>query len=94
VHRRPTIILVDHAFFHHKKDVFGLPDILHRIARHRHHICQFARRQRCDFVRQAVQIRVRRSSVLNASIARDSKNKEWPRLTFCRAEAFLLLLAS
>src|SRR5580704_8004315 len=35
---RRAIILIDHAFLHNKEDAFGPPDILHRIARHRHYI--------------------------------------------------------
>ena len=61
---RHAIILIDHALLHDKEDVFGLPHILHRIARHRHYIREFACFQPSDFVGYSGQIGARGSSRL------------------------------
>ena len=47
---RGSLVLVNHAFFHHKKDMFGLPNILQRIPRHRNDVRELSILQRTDFI--------------------------------------------
>jgi hypothetical protein len=64
----PRDHFIDHAFLHYKEDVLGLPDILHRIARHRHYIRELAGLQRSDFVGYSEQIGSAKVPAFSASI--------------------------